>query len=221
VVAIDGPAGVGKSTVARQVAAALGLPYLDTGAMYRALALRALEAGVDLDDEAAVGALAESTAIDVRAGADHRLEILLDREPVDARIRTPAVSEATSRIAVHPRVRARLVGLQRTAARQGGAVVEGRDIGTRIFPDTRHKFFLTASTAERASRRHAELTAAGRGASLVDVTRDLERRDARDSGRVESPLAHDGSYLVIDTSGVKPDQVVETIVAAVRRAGGG
>jgi cytidylate kinase len=216
IVAIDGPAGVGKSTVARRVAAALDLPYLDTGAMYRALALRALEEGLDLDDGAVVGELAERTAVEVRPGAGGRLVLYLDGAPVDERIRAPRVSAATSRIAVHPRVRARLVALQRAAARDGGAVVEGRDIGTKVFPDTPHKFFLTARPEVRARRRHAELSALGGEVELERVADDLAHRDARDSGRSDSPLVADASYAVIDTGEASVDEVVERIVGSVR-----
>ncbi|HEY4591388.1 MAG TPA: (d)CMP kinase, partial [Thermoanaerobaculia bacterium] len=144
IVAIDGPSGVGKSTAARRLAQRLGVPFLDTGAMYRAIGLKVLESGADPHDHAEVIAL--SDAADVRLGRrpDGSFEVLLDGQPVESRIRTPEVGEATSTIAVYPEVRQRMVRLQREAASQFGAVLEGRDIGTRVFPDTPYKFFLDA-----------------------------------------------------------------------------
>lgn len=218
IVAIDGPSGVGKSTVARQVAESLALPVLDTGAMYRALGLQVLRREVDPANEGAVVALVETTRVDVRAEEDHRLEILLEGESVGEAIRQHAVSEITSQIATYSAVRRRMVILQRLAASHCGAVVEGRDIGTVVFPDTPYKFFLHARPEVRAERRWHELTARGEAVELDALRRDIERRDARDSGRDDSPLRHDGSYRVIDTSERSIDEVVEAVLAAIRGA---
>ncbi len=217
IVAIDGPSGVGKSTAARLLAQRLGVPMLDTGATYRAVALKVLESGIDPEDRAAVLRVAEEAAVDLRLTADGDAEVLLDGRPVGQRIRTAEVSAATSKVSVLPEIRRRLVALQRRAAARFGGVVEGRDIGTVVFPDTPHKFFLDARPEIRAGRRHRDLQAAGKTPSVDAVQRDLEERDARDSGRQESPLVCDESYHAIDTSDLTPDEVVDLMVAEVRR----
>ncbi|RMH16440.1 MAG: (d)CMP kinase [Acidobacteria bacterium] len=218
VVAIDGPSGSGKSTVARLLAARLGLPVLDTGAMYRALALAVLEAGVDPDDRGAVAALAERARIDVERRPDGSLEVRLDGRPVGGRIRTPRVSDATSRISVYPEVRRRMVALQRRVAARAGAVVEGRDIGTVVFPHTPHKFFLRAHPRVRAARRHRQLAAAGEAVDPQLLEDEIARRDRRDATRAASPLTCDDSYLVIDTSDLPPESVVERMLEHIGSA---
>lgn len=215
VVAIDGPSGVGKSTVAKRTAARLGLTVLDTGAMYRAIGLACWRAGIDLEDESAVMAVAAGLDIDLRSGTAGELEVFLDGEAVGQHIRTPAVSDATSRIASFPGVRRRMVKLQRQVASRRGVVVEGRDIGTVVFPDTPYKFFLTASPAVRARRRLQDLAAAGHSTTLADVLADIEERDQRDSSRHDSPLRCDDSYQVIDTSEISIEQVVDRVVLGV------
>lgn len=216
VVAIDGPAGTGKSTVARALAARLGVPYLDTGAMYRALGLAALERGVDPDERAAVAALLPALAIELRLAPDGRAEVLLDGAPVEPRIRAPEVAAATSRLAVHPEVRERMVALQRALARAHGGVLEGRDIGTRVVPETPHKFFLTAGARVRAARRLGDLAAHGQGEVALDaVERDLAERDARDAGRPLAPLVPAPDARRIDTSELSVEEVVERIWRAV------
>ncbi len=217
IVAIDGPSGVGKSTVARRLAERLGVPVLDTGATYRAVALKVLETGLDPEDRPAVLQAAEDAAIDVRRAPDGHLEVMLDGRPVGDRIRTPEVSAATSRVSVHPEIRRRLVALQRRTAARFGAVVEGRDIGTVVFPHTPHKFFLDARPEVRAGRRHGDLMAAGKPSSVGAVQRDLEERDARDSGRQTSPLVCDESYCAVDTSDLTPEQVVDKMVEEIER----
>ncbi len=220
IVAIDGPSGSGKSTVAKLLAERLGVPVLDTGAMYRAIGLKVLEHGVDPGDREAVVAIAEAADLELRPAAAGGVAVVLDGAVVAERIRTPAVTEATSRVAAYPEVRRRLVELQRRCAARLGAVVEGRDIGTRVFPDTRHKFFLDARAQVRAERRYLELRARGEEASFAGVLDDIERRDARDSARRDSPLTRDQSYLVIDSSELSPAAAVERMVAVIEGGAG-
>lgn len=217
IVAIDGPSGVGKSTVARAVARRLGVPYLDTGSMYRALGLRVMESGVDPADQRAVGEASARARIDLRQEPDGRFTVLLDGEDPGVRLRSPEVGEVTSRISAYPALRARMVALQRACAARHGGVVEGRDIGTKVFPDTPHKFFLEASPEVRFRRRHEELEARGQRVPLSSVVEEITARDARDRSRADSPLTYDASYIRIDTSDLTPDQVVRRIVDAVRR----
>lgn len=218
VVAIDGPSGVGKSTVATRCAERLALTMLDTGAMYRAIGLACLEASVDVGDEAAVLAHCDTLEVDLRRNDDGKLEVHLNGRPVARRIRTREVSDATSRVAAYPGVRRRMVKLQRQVASRRGIVVEGRDIGTVVFPETPHKFFLTARPEVRARRRMRDHEAAGRQVSFDDVLADIQERDARDSNRPDSPLHFDDTYVVIDTSDVSIDQVVDQVVQAVQSA---
>ena len=221
VVAIDGPAGTGKSTVARALAARLGVPYLDTGAMYRALTLAALDHGVDPDDRAAVVALLPKVRIDLRLDEDGRAEVLLDGAGVEARIRTPEVAAATSRLAVHPEVRERMVELQRSLARRHGGVLEGRDIGTRVVPDTPHKFFLTADPSVRAARRLGDLAAQGRNDhSLESIEREIRERDARDEQRALAPLVPAADARTIDTSNLDAAAVVELLLRTIALTSG-
>ncbi|HYU35845.1 MAG TPA: (d)CMP kinase [Thermoanaerobaculia bacterium] len=217
IVAIDGPAGVGKSSVSKRLARRLGIPYLDTGAMYRALGLKVLESGIDPADRAAVEAIAARTEVSLRSGEDGRFEVLLDGEPVESRIRTPEVSEATSTVSAYPEVRRRMVAQQQETAHRLGGVLEGRDIGTRVFPETPHKFFLSARTDVRGRRRFEELIAAGRALTYEQVLEDLARRDLRDSTRDDSPLTHDETYTLVDTSNLTIDEVVEKMAQSVAK----
>jgi len=219
IVAIDGPSGVGKSTAARRLAQRLGVPFLDTGAMYRAVALKVLESGVDpLDREKAVAIAGEA---DVRLGhrEDGSFEVLLEGEPVEPRIRAPEVGEATSTISTYPEVRQRMVRLQREAAGQFGAVLEGRDIGTRVFPETPYKFFLDARSDVRFQRRFDELSAAGRAITFDQVVDEITRRDLRDTSRIDSPLTRDSSYTFIDSSELSIDEVVERMAGEIAERG--
>ncbi len=224
IVAIDGPSGVGKSTVARVVAEYLGVPYLETGAMYRTLGLEVLERSVDPEDREAVETLAEELDLRVAAGDGGSFEIRLSGRPVGDRIYTLEVADATSKTSVYPGVRRRMRSIQRRCAREHGGVLEGRDIGTRVVPETPHKFFLTASPEVRAERRWLQLQDAGDDIELAAVEREVRERDYRDSNRKDSPLRWDDSYRVIDTGELSAHQVIETIVAHVRgadrRAGG-
>jgi len=219
VVAIDGPAGVGKSTVARKLAARLGIPYLDTGAMYRAVALYALEQGLDPDDRAAAARAAAKARIELRVAGDGHAEVLLDGRSVEPRIRTPEVGAATSRLAVHPEVRAAMVALQRELAGRHGGVLEGRDIGTRVVPETPHKFFLEAAPEVRAGRRWAELAAGGRSdLSRDEIARQIEERDRRDRERATSPMRPAPDAVRIDTSARTPEELVDLLAARVATA---
>jgi cytidylate kinase len=206
VIAIDGPAGAGKSSVARAVAAALGFTYLDSGAMYRCVALAALERGVDLDDPAAVGALADSLPIDL--GGER---VGLDGRDVSGAIREPQVTEAASRVSVHPLVREAMVTRQRQLIEAGRYVAEGRDIGTVVSPDAPLKVFLTASAEERARRRAAQT---GEGEAAVLAAQ--RERDERDETREHSALHAADDAVEIDTTGLSLDRVVARIVALAR-----
>jgi CMP/dCMP kinase len=217
VVAMDGPSGVGKSTLARLLSARLGVPYLDTGAMYRALGLKAIEMELDPDDAAAVANLAATTALTLEPRQDGRFAVLVDGSEIGDRARGAEVGEITSRLAAHPAVRARLVALQRDCASRYGGVVEGRDIGTRVFPDTPHKFFLDARPEVRFRRRYEERRARGEDVSMADVVEEITRRDYRDTHRADSPLLCDPSYTLIDTSDLAPKEIVERMREVVRR----
>jgi len=212
VIAIDGPAGAGKSTVARKVAAALGYLYIDTGAMYRALTLAVLRAGVPVDDPAAVAAAVAGVRIRLEPSpAGNR--VFLDEEDVTAAIRSPEVSAAVSQVAAIPEVRRRLVTLQRQLAAEGGVVMDGRDIGTVVLPHADLKVFLTADLEERVRRRYLELQAAGHGLDLEEIRSNLEERDRLDTGRAVSPLRIADDAVIIDTT----DRPVERVVAEVLR----
>jgi CMP/dCMP kinase len=209
VIAIDGPAGAGKSTVARGVADALGFTYLDSGAMYRCVALAALWEGAGLDDGEAIGALAERLEI----GLDGPRVLLGGRE-VTGEIRTPEVSAAASRVSVHPRVRVAMVERQRQLIASGRYVAEGRDIGTVVSPDSPLKIFLTASDEERARRRAAET-----GEEAEAVLEAQRRRDARDTGREHGALRAAADAIELDTTGLALDEVVARVVALARERG--
>lgn len=215
IVAIDGPSGVGKSTAARRLASRLGVPFLDTGAMYRAIGLKVLENGVDPADRPSVEAVAATADVRLAHRDDGSFEVLLDGQPVERRIRTPEVSEATSAISVYPEVRRRLVVLQQEAARHFGGVLEGRDIGTHVFPDTPFKFFLDARPEVRTRRRFDELVAAGRVVRYDDVVEEVTRRDLRDSTRADSPLTRLPTHIFIDASEMTVDQVVEAMAREI------
>ena len=220
VVAIDGPAGAGKSTVTRRVAAALGYFVLDTGALYRCVALAAGRAGVSLDDDEQAARvateLAERRAIEFVADAERGQRVLLDAEDVALAIRTQAMSEGASRVSALPGVRHALLDLQRGIGKNGGVVVEGRDIGSVVFPDAQAKFFLTATAEERARRRHAELIERGTPADYQVILREVQQRDARDMNRAVAPLVQTPDARVVDSSSMSIDEVVAAIVAQVK-----
>lgn len=215
IVAIDGPSGVGKSTASRRVAARLGVPHIDTGAMYRAIAWKAIASGVDVRDGERLTRLAESTSLEfVATPAGPRL--ILDGTDISDQIRTPEISMAASNVSAVPGVRRVLVRLQQEMGSRNGGVLEGRDIGTKVFPSTPHKFFLTGRPEVRAERRRLDLAEKGLDLSTGDVLVEMEKRDRQDSTREDSPLTVDGSYHVIDTSDLTVDEVVEEIVRRVR-----
>ena len=211
IVAIDGPSGAGKSTLAKRIAKDLRFTYLDTGAIYRALALKILRRAVDLNDTAALSAIVNDTAIDLRE-TNGQLQIFLDGEDVSASIRTPEVSQMASRASALAMVRHRLLDLQRTLGRRGNVVAEGRDIGTVVFPDAQVKIFLDASLEERALRRCDELHAAGRAVSLNETIREMEERDKRDSERDIAPLRRADDAVVLDSSGLTAEGVAEKVL---------
>lgn len=214
ILALDGPAGAGKSTTARAVAAALGFAYLDSGALYRCVALAAIEKGISPDDDATLGRLAGS--LEIRQSADGRF--FLDGRDVTDRIRAPEVSQAASRSSACPSVRRALVGIQRAAVLEPGTVAEGRDIGTVIFPDADLKVFLDAEATERARRRSVELAAKAASAeTIARVGQEMAERDRRDSTRAVAPLAKADDALVMDTTFLTFDDVVAQIVAEVRK----
>jgi cytidylate kinase len=222
-IAIDGPAGAGKSTVARKLADVLGFVLVDTGAMYRAVALAASRAGHSFSDDEAVGALAKELADGrlIRLEPDPSPEstgvrVLLGGEDVSRAIRTPEMSLGASRVSANPRVREALLAMQRQAGEGGGVVLEGRDIGTVVFPDAEVKFFLTATSTERASRRHTELTAKGQAVTLEDTLADVEKRDRADTLRPVAPLKQADDAVLVDSSGLPIEEVVAKMVDVVR-----
>jgi CMP/dCMP kinase len=215
IVAIDGPSGVGKTTTSKLVARELNVPHIDTGAMYRAIGLKARRTNIDTHDAAALEPLAEQTRIEFVPGDPPH--VLLDGEDVTALIRTPDISMAASDVSSIPGVRRVLVQLQRALGHRNGGVLEGRDIGTKVFPDTPHKFFLTARPEVRAERRHRELLEKGpTTADVASVLAAMARRDEQDSTRADSPLTYDESYTVVDTSALTIPEVVTAIVTRVR-----
>ncbi len=219
VVAIDGPAGAGKSTTARQLAARLGYSFLDTGALYRAVALCARRRGVDWADGVGLAALTGSLGLRFEgSGADGR--ILVENTDLTRDIRTPEISEGASRVSAFPEVRAALLELQRSIGARGRIVAEGRDTGTVVFPTAGAKFFLTAPVQVRADRRTRELRAAGQTVDPAQVMREMELRDERDRTRAVSPLRKADDALEIDTTDRSADQVVDLMESVVRSRGG-
>ena len=219
-IAIDGPSGAGKSTIARCLASRLGIDYIDTGAMYRAMALYAMRCGVPVGDEAAVERVLRDADIRVRYTEDGQ-RVLLSGEDVTDGLRTPELSMAASDVSAHRAVRVKLTELQREVARENDVVMDGRDIGTNVLPDTPYKFYLTASVEERARRRLLELAARGAAAgTLADVAREIEQRDYNDSHRAYMPLRQAEDALYIDSTGMTVEEVTETILRRVREVGG-
>ena len=235
IIAIDGPVGSGKSTLARRVAALLGYLYIDTGAMYRSVALKAQRRGVPLDDGDRLAALAAETRIDLRQvdgqvngqvdgqldGAPHgelagAQQVLLDGEDVTALIRTPEVAQAASKVAMQPGVRKVLVAEQRRAGERAGVVMEGRDIGSVVFPDAQLKIFLTASPEVRAERRWLEHQQKGDSIDLARTLEEVHERDRRDRERATSPLVRAKDAVVVDSTAMEPEEVARLVVLLAR-----
>lgn len=214
IITIDGPAGVGKSTAAKRLALRLGYRYIDTGALYRAVAWKARMSGIDLSDHHAVAQLLSSTSLIL--GQDPNLpRISVDGKDVTDEIRTPEISRMASIVSAIPAVREWLIPIQRQMGVGGGVVVEGRDIGTRIFPAADVKFFLDADQTVRAMRRHHELASFGERAALEQTRQEIENRDARDRSRPISPLVPASDAIVIDTTSLGVEQVVDRMMSVV------
>lgn len=218
--AIDGPAGAGKSTVARRLADVLGFVLVDTGALYRGVALAAQRARVPWEDGVRVGALAEALverqALRLERDDAGSVRVRLDGEDVSADIRTPELGMGASQVSAHPHVRAALLEMQRQAGRSGGVVLEGRDIGTVVFPEAEAKFFLTARAEVRARRRFDELRAKGSTVSYEETLADVARRDEQDTTRAVAPLRKADDAVLVDSSDMGIDETVVRMVARVR-----
>jgi cytidylate kinase len=213
IITIDGPAGAGKSTVARKLAGRLSYRYLDTGVLYRAIAYKALQAGIE--DDKAVAALCRETRIEARLEED-KTRVFVDGEDVTERIRTPEIGMAASKISALPEVREALLPVQRDIAGEGGIVAEGRDMGTVVFPAADFKFFLDADVEERGRRRFLELREKDPGIVAEEVRKDIEKRDRRDSTREVAPLTPAEGALIVDSTGLKVEEVVEKMMQAIR-----
>jgi cytidylate kinase len=219
IIAIDGPVGSGKSTLARRVAALLGYVYIDTGAMYRSVALKAQRRGVPLDSGDALAALAGETRIDLRQmdGAGGAQQVLLDGEDVTRLIRTPEVAQAASKVALETGVRKVLVAEQRRAGERGGVVMEGRDIGSVVFPDAQLKIFLTASPEVRAERRWREHQQKGDAIDLARTLDEIIERDRRDRERTTSPLVKAQDAVVVDSTAMEPEEVARLVAMLAKQ----
>ena len=215
VVTVDGPAGSGKSTVSRLLARELACVYLDTGALYRAVALKVSRAGLAPADRAGIAALCAETAVAL-AVREGDTRVLLDGQDVTEHIRTPAISMLASTISAVPEVRQRLLAVQREAVPAGGIVAEGRDMGTVVFPGADVKFFLTAGPEERGRRRWLELRQRGHEVELAEVIRDVARRDRQDSGREIAPLRPSGDAVLVDSTGKSVEEVVQEMLRVIR-----
>ena len=209
-IAIDGPSGAGKSTIAKLVAKRMGIDYIDTGAMYRAIGYKILQKGIGLEDSGALKMMLEETEIDFSAG-----NIILDGEIVNDRIRTPEVSKMASDCSALADVREKLVALQRKMGQTKSVVMDGRDIGTNVLTDAEYKFFMTASTAERAHRRWLELSEKGEPVDLEQVEADIIQRDHNDSTRKLNPLRKAEDAIELDTTGMSIDGVTQKILEVV------
>jgi cytidylate kinase len=217
IIAIDGPAGAGKSTVARAVARRLGYLFINTGAMYRAVAWKALNEGVSLDDAGAAGRLAVESLIELTGDVDS-MRVLIDGHDITSEIATPQVGQAASIVSTIPAVRRALVARQQLMGQAGGVVMEGRDIGTHVFPNAEVKIYLDASPEARAQRRYDEDLARGVAvASPEEMREEIERRDHRDKTRADSPLTQVEDSVFIDSSAMTVDEVVERIIELAER----
>lgn len=217
-IAIDGPAGAGKSTIAKMVAKKLNFIYVDTGAMYRAIALYLLRSGIDTANEAAVSEAVKNADITIRY-QDGSQQVILNGEDVSGKIRTEEVGNTASATSVYPAVRAHLLELQRSLAASQNVIMDGRDIGTCILPDAEAKIYLTASSRVRALRRYKELTEKGTMCNLEEIEQDIIDRDYRDMHREIAPLTQAADAVLLDSSEMTIDQVVDGIIGAARERG--
>jgi CMP/dCMP kinase len=216
IIAIDGPSAAGKSTLAKRLAKDLGFTYLDTGAMYRALALKVLSEGIDISNDAALPELINRTEIDLAETAG-KLKVLLDGEDVSEKIRTPEVSQMASKTSALKVVRHWMLVLQRALGKRGNVVAEGRDIGTVVFPDAEVKIYLDASLQERARRRVEELRKAGRQVSLDETLREMGERDKRDSERDLAPLRKAEDAIAIDSTSLDAEDLARRVMQEIQK----
>jgi cytidylate kinase len=215
-IAVDGPAGAGKSTIARLIAERLGLRYLDTGAMYRAITLEALRRGVDTNDEAALMRVATSVDLNISFQGSSGNLVYLDEEDVTELIRQPNVTAHVSAVSSHKKVREFIVALQEQIGKQGSIVMDGRDIGTVVMPDADWKFFLEATVEERARRRKIELEAQGVPVDLSELQEQIRQRDHRDSTRDNSPLRKAKDAILVDTTSLSISEVVHRLLSLIK-----
>ena len=214
VITIDGPAGAGKSTVSKILAKRLDYVYLDTGALYRALAYKAVKLKIAFDDPSLLAHLCSTTEV-VLKNVNGRMKVFLDGEDVEDKIRTEEIGLAASKISTFPVVRSKLLDLQREAGARGGIVAEGRDMGSVVFPDARYKFYLDARLDERINRRHKELTAKGEQAKYESVRKDMAVRDEQDKQRELAPLRAPEGSITINSDNLSVDEVVEAIMSKI------
>ncbi|NLD19221.1 MAG: (d)CMP kinase [Clostridiales bacterium] len=210
-VAIDGPSGAGKSTIAKSVAKRLGIDYIDTGAMYRAVGYKIKEEAIDIRDEKSLKTMLDNTDIDFVSG-----DIILDGRTVNDKIRTSAISQMASQTSAIPMVREKLVELQRSMGTKKSVIMDGRDIGTNVLKDAEYKFFLTASPEERAERRHKELLEKGENISFEEVLEDIKKRDYNDSTRKLNPLRKADDAISVDTTGLSVEAVIDCVLKEIK-----
>jgi len=219
IIAIDGPAGAGKSTIAKLIAKRLGFLYIDTGAMYRALTLAAIESGVDAGDKARLIKIARDSKLELRNNTDGTLRVLLDGRDVSRAIREPRITKLVSDIARIKEVRQEMLALQRSMGHRQDAVLDGRDIGTVVFPDADKKFFIDARFSERVTRRYKECLGLGQEVTCRDVETDLKNRDTLDTTRDVAPLKKADDAIYIDTTEMSIEQVVDAVLAQIKNNG--
>ncbi len=216
IIAIDGPSGAGKSTASKLLAKRLGYIYVDTGALYRAIAWKVKEKNIDIKDETKLDNMCDTTDIKIKL-VDGEQRVYVDSTDVSKYIRTPEIGMMSSKVSSVPCVRKRLLELQRQFGKEGGAVIEGRDIGTVVFPDAEAKFFLSASVEERGRRRYIELKGKGHDVNLEDTIEDIKKRDYNDSKRDIAPLCVADGAIVIDSTGLDAEGVVKKMLGEIKK----
>lgn len=215
IIAIDGPAGAGKSTIARMIAEKLGYTYIDSGAMYRSITWQAMRSGLNLNDDKKLVALAKKTKL-IFKNNQGQMKLYMNGQPVTKAIRTPEVTANICFIADNPQIRKIMVKLQQEIGQKGGVVMEGRDIGSKVFPQADFKFYLDASAEERAKRRYLEFKVRGVKARIQDILKDIKIRDHKDKTRTVSPLKKAKGSIVIDSSKMTPEQVVSKMLEKIK-----